>query len=317
MVPMLHLLVPEDVDDPLRPSGGNVYDRRVRDGLLQSGRPVRQVALSGDWADPGPSTMAGLARALAAIPNGDAVLVDGLVGCAAPQVVVSHTARLDVVVLVHVPPGEEPGTHAQHDAGGLLRAARAVVATSPWTAQRLSRCHGVDPASIIVAVPGTDPAPLVPGTDGATSLLAVGSITPTKGHDLLIAALARLDGLPWRCRIVGPECRSPGFAAALRRTIADRDLDARISLEGPRAGAALEAEYAAADLVVVPSRTESYGMVVTEALARGIPVLAARIGGVTAALGSAAVPELLIEPGDPAALAAGLRRWLTDRKSVV
>ncbi|MFC7342922.1 glycosyltransferase family 4 protein [Saccharopolyspora griseoalba] len=305
MARALDFLVPDDVDDPMRPSGGNAYDRRLRDGLRAAGCPVRQVGVAGERA------AAELARALAEIPDGGAVLVDGLLADAAPQELLPHTARLDVVPLVHVPPGEERGTAVHPDVRALLAAARAVVVTSRWTGERL-REHGVDAASLVLARPGVDRAPLAAGTDGATSLLAVGSLTPAKGQDVLADSLARLAELPWTCRMVGPRSRDPGFAGELRRAITASGLAGRIGLRGPQGTADLEATYARADLVVVPSRTEAYGMVATEALARGIPVLATRTGGTGEALGEAAMPELLAEPGDPAALADALRRWLED-----
>ena len=78
--------------------------------------------------------------------------------------------------------------------------------------------------------------------------------------------------------------------------------------------AAVLQAYAAADLLVVPSRAETYGLVVGEALAAGVPVLATAAGGLPEALGSTAdgMPGLLIPPEDPAALATALARWLTD-----
>ena len=84
---------------------------------------------------------------------------------------------------------------------------------------------------------------------------------------------------------------------------------------GPRTGAELDRSYAAADLLVLASRAETYGMVVTEALARGLPVVAAEVGGVPEALGHGADgtrPGLLVPPDDPAALGAALRAWLGD-----
>ena len=84
---------------------------------------------------------------------------------------------------------------------------------------------------------------------------------------------------------------------------------------GPRTGPELDRAYAAADLLVLASHAETYGMVVTEALARGLPVLAAEVGGVTEALGhgeDGTRPGLLVPPGDPAALGAALRAWLGD-----
>ena len=84
---------------------------------------------------------------------------------------------------------------------------------------------------------------------------------------------------------------------------------------GPRTGADLDRSYAAADLMVLASRAETYGMVVTEALARGLPVVAAEVGGLTEALGHGADgirPGLLVAPNDPGALGAALRAWLGD-----
>jgi glycosyltransferase involved in cell wall biosynthesis len=82
---------------------------------------------------------------------------------------------------------------------------------------------------------------------------------------------------------------------------------------GPQTGADLDRSYAAADLLVLASRAETYGMVVIEALARGLPVVAADVGGVAEALGQGADgtrPGLLVPPDDSAALAAALRAWL-------
>lgn len=297
-----YLVVPGDVDDPTRPSGGNAYDRQVRRGL-----GAGQIAVDGTWPRPDAAARAALDRALADLPDGASVLLDGLVACAVPGIVERHAARLDLVVLVHLPLGDEVG------AGDLavperraLRAARAVVATSGWTARRLRELHGLD--RVPVAAPGVRPAPLARGTDGVSRLLCVGAITPTKGQDLLVDALGAADR-PLRCDLVGPLTRDPAQVAAVRAAITRHGLGGRVRLTGPLTGPALAAAYAAADLLVLPSRVEAYGMVVTEALARGIPVLAADAGGVRDALAGAGT---LVPPGDVAALAAALRRWWAD-----
>ena len=109
--------------------------------------------------------------------------------------------------------------------------------------------------------------------------------------------------------------REPAFVEDLHRRLRDGALDDRVQFPGPRTGADLDGSYAAADLVVLASRAETYGMVVTEALARGLPVLAAEVGGLTEALGSGADgirPGVLISPDDPEALAGALRAWLAD-----
>ncbi len=191
----------------------------------------------------------------------------------------------------------------------MLRAAGAVVVTSTWTARRVVARHDLDPARVHVAVPGVDPAPLAPGTDGAHRLLCLGAVTPTKGQDLLVSALAGLGRYPWTCDLVGPVRRDPAFVADLRARITDLGLADRLVITGPRTGAALEATFAAADLLVVPSRIETSGMAAAEALARGIPVLAADVGGLPETLDGAG---FLITAEDVGALGAALRGWFAE-----
>ena len=180
--------------------------------------------------------------------------------------------------------------------------ASEVIATSRAAAARIRDMHGL--AHVAVAEPGAEPAdPAVPSPTGHR-LLCVASVTPRKGQDLLVAALEQdLADLRWDCTFVG----------AVVRPVPHSSTD--IHFVGPKAGDELSAAYANADLVVLPSRAETYGMVVTEALARAVPVLAADVGGVGEALGRApdgSLPGLLIPPADPAALAAALRAWLTE-----
>jgi glycosyltransferase involved in cell wall biosynthesis len=146
-------------------------------------------------------------------------------------------------------------------------------------------------------------------------LLCVAAVAPHKGHDVLVAALAMIADLPWRCVFVGTLDRDPRFVDTLRRQAGAAGIDDRVDLVGPRTGAALDVSYAGADLLVLASRAETYGMVVTEALARGLPVVATAVGGLPGAMGRAADgsrPGLLVPPGDAPALAAALRRWLGE-----
>lgn len=320
----VHLVVPGDIDDVAAASGGNAYDRRVRYGLPATGWAVREIVAPGAWPRPDDAARARLAGALAALPDGAVVLLDGLVACGVPDVVVPQAERLRLVVLVHLPLGDEwgraPGAAAELTAREreTLHAACAVVATSPWAARRLVARHGLGTERVRVATPGADPAPLASGTDGATRLLCVGSITPTKGQDLLVAALGRLaesTDLPWRCDLAGPLHRDPGHVAAVRHAIERHRLGDRVRLTGPQPVEQLAAAYAACDVLVLPSRAESYGMVLTEALARGIPVLAAAVGGVVETLGQdgdGAIPGLLVPSADVPALTTALRRWLCE-----
>lgn len=307
------VVAPSGLDDPRRPSGGNTYDRRVCAALAGAGWSVRLRTVPGEWPQADEDSRQCLARLLDALPERALVLVDGLVGLAAPEVLVPASRRLRTVLLLHSPLGGVDDARAGERA--VLRAVTAVVATSGWTRRWLLEEHGLDPVTVHVAAPGVDPAPPSPGTRGGGRLLCVGAVTPVKGHDVLVAALAGVADLAWGCACVGALDRAPGFADDVRRDLRRAGLGGRVAFTGPQTGPALAASYAAADVLVLPSRAETYGMVVTEALACGLPVLASDVGGVPEALGTDAGgrrPGLLTSPGDAEALAGSLRRWLAD-----
>jgi glycosyltransferase involved in cell wall biosynthesis len=312
----LHVVVPEGVDDPARPSGGNAYDRRVCHGLATAGWDPRLHAVPGGWPSPGAAAHEALAGMVREIPDGAVVLIDGLIASTAPEVLVPQARRLRLVVLVHMPLGQgsaDERTRARE--GAVLTAAAAVVATSAWTRSTLMQLYALPGERVYVATPGVDAAALAPGTEAAGALLCVATVIPGKGQDVLLDALETIAGLPWHCRLVGSLDRDPAFAQALRRRITEARLDDRVSLTGALREAELDRSYAAADLFVLASRSETYGMVVTEALARGLPVVAAEVGGVPEALGCSAegtAPGLLVPPDDPVALGAALRSWLGD-----
>jgi glycosyltransferase involved in cell wall biosynthesis len=268
----VHVVVPDWIDDPARPSGGNTYDRQIIRGLSALGWSVHE------------HRVATFEDAVSEIPDDAVVLVDGLIASVPP----SRPLRL--VVLIHMPRGDDRER-------ALVEAAAGVITTSEWSRRALGaeRVH--------VATPGVEPHELAPGTATGAALLCVGAVTFVKGHDVLLEALRTIADLSWRCECVGSLDREPAFVAGLRP-------DDRVRFTGPRTDADLERSYAAADLLVLPSRTEAYGMVITEALARGLPVVASDVGGVREALGGAA--GLLVTPDDPAALGTALRSWLAD-----
>jgi glycosyltransferase involved in cell wall biosynthesis len=315
----VHVVVPEGIDDPARPSGGNVYDGRVCRELAAFGWDVHQHPIAGAWPRADPEGHAALARAVGRIPDGAVALLDGLIASAAPEALVPHAGRLAQVVLVHMPLGHRP---PDDEAGAVrareravLAAAAAVVTTSAWAQRRLGELYALPADRVHVAEPGVDAAGLAPGTAAGDGLLCVAAVTPDKGHDVLLEALAATTDLCWRCACVGSLDRDPAFADGVLRATRKRGLGERVRFPGPRTGPELDRAYAAADLLVLASRAETYGMVVTEALARGLPVVAADVGGVTEALGHAndrTRPGLLVAPDDPAGLGAALRAWLGD-----
>ncbi len=315
----VHVVVPDGIDDPALPSGGNTYDRSVCRGLAALGWSVREHAVPGSWPRPDRASVAALASAIAPIPDGAVVLVDGLVASTAPAVLVPEARRLRLVVLVHMPLGLDPAADRADEVRAperaVLAAAAAVVTTSAWTRRKLVELYQLPADRVHVASPGVDAAEAATGTAAGGVLLCVAAVTFDKGHDVLVDALAAIADLSWQCACVGSLDRDPAFADEIRRRARQRGLDGRVAFPGPRTGADLERSYAAADLLVLASRAETYGMVVTEALARGMPVLATEVGGLTEALGYGADgirPGLLVSPGDAAALGGELRAWLGD-----
>ena len=283
------------------------YDNFSSSSTLAA-RDVHEIAIAGSWPSPAGAARTALSRALADIPDKSDVLLDGLVACGVPELLEPHARRLRLIVLVHLPLGDD--TALPPSEAARLRALErrcvhlvdTVIATSEQAAAHISELH--DLSGVEVAAPGVDPAPAATPDPAGRRLLCVASVTHRKGQDLLVTALEQhLADLDWRCTFAGP-VRQPVPHA-----------DPRVHFAGPLAGADLDAAYADADLFVLPSRAETYGMVVTEALARALPVLSTQVAGVPEALGRAgdgSRPGLLIPPGDPVLLAGALRAWFTD-----
>jgi glycosyltransferase involved in cell wall biosynthesis len=293
------------IDDPAAPSGGNRYDRMV---LSRLDRDVHEIAVPGSWPSPAPAAQAALNTALADIPEKSDVLVDGLVACGVPSLLEPHAQRLRLIVLVHLPLSDETGLPPAERLRlralerRTLHLADTVIATSTQAAAHLCEMH--DLSGVRVAAPGVEPAPESTPDPTGRRLLCVASVTHRKGQDLLVKALQdHLADLDWDCTFAGAPIDPVPHT------------DPRIHFVGPLAGEALNTAYANADLFVLPSRAETYGMVITEALARALPVVATGVGGVPEAVGQApdgTRPGLLIPPDDPVTLATTLRTWLTD-----
>lgn len=315
----VHFVVPDGIDDPARPTGGNTYDRNLSRELGSSGWSVVEHPVSGFWSRPDAESVAALDGALRRIPDGGLVLLDGIVASRAPEALVAAARRLGLVALVHMPLGHRPNPGDADEIRARERAAlaavAAVVTTSAWGARRLMELYALPAERIHVAEPGVNPAEPTAGSATGEAMLCVAAVTAEKGHDVLLDALAIIRELSWRCVCVGSLDRDPPFVDALRARSREVGLADRLSFAGTATGADLDSAYESADVLVLASRAETYGMVVTEALARGLPVVATEVGGVPEALGHGGDgirPGLLVPPDDPGALAGALRSWLGD-----
>jgi glycosyltransferase involved in cell wall biosynthesis len=312
----VYVVVPDGIDDPARPSGGNTYDRHLLRELGAQGWSAHERAVTGFWDRPGAASFAALAETLRQIPDGAVVVIDGLIASTAPEVLVPEARRLRLVVLVHMPLGHRPAdAEARERERAVLEAAAATVTTSAWARRRLIELYDLAADRVRVAEPGVEAAEPARGSEAGEALLCVGAVTFEKGHDILLEALESISALPSHCTCVGSLDRDPAFVESLRRRRLDAGLGDRVSFVGQLSGSDLDHAYASADLLVHASRAETYGLVITEALARGLPVIATEVGGVPEALGETADgtrPGLLVEPEAPAALADALSAWLAD-----
>jgi glycosyltransferase involved in cell wall biosynthesis len=303
--------IPGDISTP---TGGYRYDRRVMDLLPEHGWKARHLELPGDYPSPSEASLAKTVKLIADAPD-TLVMIDGLAFGAMPMEYVKQI-RQPIVALVHHPLALETGIDAAR-ANYLERTEREaltravyVLATSGATADILVRDFGVPKNSISFAEPGTDPAPRAEGSGGIPRLISVGSVTARKGYDVLIAALARIKDLNWESRIAGSIDRDLAAAKTVRDAIAKHALQDRVHLLGSLDDATLDAEYHKANVFVLPSHFEGYGMAFAEALSRGLPVVGCAGGAVVNTVPSDT--GILVPPGDDTALADALRKFLTD-----
>jgi glycosyltransferase involved in cell wall biosynthesis len=307
-----YFLLPGDWNTP---TGGYTYDRRLALALRDMGWIVAPLVLEGAWPWPDGADLEAAAARIAALPDGAVVVADGLAFGSLASAVRPHADRLQWVALVHHPLHLETGLDAADSArlrageAQTLQFARQVVVTSHSTVRDVAAL-GVPPARIAVVEPGTDPVLSQAKSDvqGPVQLLCVATLTPRKGHAVLLQALAGLMHLPWLLHLVGSTERDPGTAARLRAMA--KVLGDRVVWHGEIPGTALHAHYAAADVFVLPSMYEGYGMVVAEAIAHGLPVLTTDGGALAHTLPPAA--GLQVPAGDVQALQAALERVLTD-----
>ena len=307
------LVVPGSIDTR---TGGYGYDREIVAGLQRRGWTVEVHEIPGTFPFPSADARATAAATLASIPAGARVIVDGLALGALPDEALREAARLRLVALVHHPLADEtgltPGARASLEASErrALQATRHVVVTSPLTARALDR-FGVPPPSITVIEPGTDPAPQARGSNGAVvELLCVATVVPRKGHDVLVRALATMPGASWHLTCVGGLDRDSAWAASIRAQVAAAGLDRRMTFAGELDREPLDARYDAADVFVLPTWHEGYGMAVAEAIARGLPVVSTATGAIADLVGPDA--GLLVPAGDADALARALSALVTD-----
>lgn len=312
-VDRLWFAVPGDIETR---TGGTIYDKKVLGELRQLGWAVEHLEWPSSFPLPTAVDIETVAASLAACPDGALVMIDGLAFGVLPDVMAVEARRLRLVALVHHPLALESGLTpdvAQRFLASereALKHVRTIVVTSEATAATLETDFGIAASAITVATPGIDkPDPLrARAVNAIPELLAVGTVIPRKAFDVLVDALARITDVNWHCTIAGSLDRAPETAAALRRQIDHHGLNERVALIGEVDDPT--ALYEMADIFVSSSRYEGYGMAIAEAIAYGLPVIAARGGSVADVVPDSA--GILVPADDPPALAEALRIMIAD-----
>ncbi len=298
-------------------TGGYAYDRRVIELLPDFGVPVSTLALPVSFPNPTDQDLEETRRILAARNPDSVLVVDGLAfGAFSESVLGAIKGR--VIGLIHHPLFLETGLpHARkvelkESEELALKRANHIVVTSRATKRIVTSHMAISPDKITVAEPGTDPAQRATGTGAPLQILAVGAVLPRKGYDLLVEALSPLTDIDWRLTIAGALDRHPQAVEAVQNAIHTHGLEDRVTLAGKVVPATLERFYESADLFVSASLFEGYGMVLAEAMSRGLPIVLAAGGAAADTAGEAAA--LHVEAGNVPELTSALRRALTDKK---
>ncbi|AGK57998.1 group 1 glycosyl transferase [Hyphomicrobium denitrificans 1NES1] len=298
-------------------TGGYAYDRRVIDLLPDFGVHVSVMTLPDAFPSPSAADLAETGRLLKTKPHDAVLMVDGLAfGAFTDDILDTLEGR--VVALVHHPLFLETGlphgrkVEIKASEENALQSASHIVVTSRVTKRILVDTMGLSADKVTIAEPGTDPAQRATGTGAPLQILSVGAVLPRKGYHLLVEALAPLKHIDWRLTIAGALDRHPEAVATVQKAIQATGLEDRVTLAGKVVPATLERYYESADLFVSASLFEGYGMVLAEAMARGLPMVIAAGGAAAETAGEAAA--LHVEAGNATALTTAIERALTDKK---
>ncbi|MBT8162731.1 MULTISPECIES: glycosyltransferase family 4 protein [Arthrobacter] len=286
-------------------SGGNTYNAKLARGLTALGASVEMRAVDGDWPVGRPADRRRLAGAF---DGATTVIADGLVAWGAPAEIAEATRRsVRVWILSHMGLPEHHELESQ-----ALKAATGVICTSSFAAADLAERHPEEGSGkVVVARPGTEHVAVAHGSD-PLRIVCVAALLPNKEQLLLVEALGRLRALPWTAAFVGSDDADPAYAAKVRAAVVRSGLEHRITVTGELSGPALEEQWRAADLSVLVSRSESFGMVVVESLAHAVPALVRDGTGAVEALGGSGAGKAIAIGDDPEPLVQALDGWLRD-----
>ena len=311
----LVFIVPGDINAR---TGGYRYDKRIIDELRDQGWTVTLLSLEGDYPFPTPQQLEAAKQLLESIEDNTDVVIDGLAYSVMPEQLAQHSSRLKLIALIHHPLALETDlTRKQSSAlkkleTSALSLSHHVITTSESTAAALAD-YQVPAHKVSAVPPGVDAARIATGSeDSVPNLLCVATLTARKGHGILLDALKQLENKPWHLYCAGSLQRDMKTVDRLSQQREVLDLTQRVSFVGELDDAALDNYYQQADLFLLPSFHEGYGMVLDEAISHGLPIIASDAGAIADTVPTGA--GVLVQPGNANALSSAIRQFLDDEQ---
>jgi glycosyltransferase involved in cell wall biosynthesis len=280
---MIRFLIPEPKN---RRSGGTLYDLQMFETLRG-----KECKVKIDWVLEG----IGIKNLMGHLNKKDLLIVDGLV---------FHQNHQDAnlledynkIYLTHLPFWLEPGIDSKERVSRksneieFIKNCNLVICTSEFISNELIN-NGISKEILLVIEPKLNPPVSRKNTFNKTpvALLAVGNVHYGKGIDILIEAMAQLDNKNWYLKIAGDFNPNDAYYMGLKKAIEQYGLSTKIKFLGECNGEKIEELYLNSDMLIHPSRFESYGMVVGEAIGYGLPAIASDAGALPAVYGATPV----------------------------
>lgn len=305
--------IPGDKD---RRTGGFIYEATVLRALNEIGVKTKHLELPDSFPDPTKDDMEATLAALRQIPSNQPIILDGLVFGSIDPEGLSHV-NAPVIAMIHHPLGLETGLASDRAAElcanekAALEFADHVIVPSPHTARILEQQFAADPKHMSIAPPGFMRPTVRKTPTTPPMILSVGLLAERKGHDILLDALSQIKDLQWQAVIVG-KAHSADVAYNLASQSARLGLTDRVVFAGEVNAQALESYYNSAYMFALATRYEGYGMVLSEAMQFGLPIVSCAVGAVPETVGDAGI---LTPADDPTRFAHALREMLEDPKT--
>jgi glycosyltransferase involved in cell wall biosynthesis len=287
-------------------TGAIVYDNRLAGALRDLGHDTTVIPIAGQHPLPDAAARASAAAVLAEHGGDASIVIDGFCLYAFDGL---DAGLGRAIGLVHHPMSSEPNLPEAERAGfaasetRLIPTLRRVLVPSADVAARIATLH----ARVDVLAPGMPDVGRSAGSGGPSChLIAVGSLIPRKGHDVVLRALAGLPDLDWRLTIIGDGGIDPDHATTLHALAGSLGIAARVTFAGSCRGDEMETFWRSADIFVSGSDYEGYGMAVAEAVRRGIPLAVTQ--GAAASDVIPATCSAIVAPRDHVQLNKALRR---------